>query len=79
MENLTIQLQKYWESDDTIRQVERNKFFKLLSVKLFEYSINDKDISIMFKDFRKAMEQKQVDKFNKLTRAFSDISEVLFN
>jgi hypothetical protein len=31
MENLTIQLQKYWKSDDKIRQVEINDIYKIIT------------------------------------------------
>lgn len=78
MEILTEQLQKFWDAEDTNRQAERNKFFKMLSVKIFEASINDKTLTDVFRDFRVSMEKQQVERYNKLARAFGDIHEILF-
>ncbi len=79
MKQLTEQLQKYFSAEgEEAKTVEKKKFFRLLTVKIFEYSINDKDINQLYEDFKKEMIEQKVKQFNKLQRAFSTIGEVLF-
>jgi len=78
MKTLTEQLQKYFEAESDKKADEKKRFFKLLTVKIFEYSINNKDIGELYEDFKNEMIKVKVEQYNKLQDAFKTISDVLF-
>ncbi len=78
VKQLIEQLTKYFHAESENKPAEKKQFFKLLAVKIFEYTINDKDVSELYEDLKKELIENKVKEFNELQRSFDTISNILF-
>jgi len=78
MKQLTEQLKNYLSADSENKPNERKQFFKLLTVKVFEYCINEKTIEHLYEDLKKELIDSKVKEYNDLQKSLDTIGNILF-
>jgi len=80
MKQICDQIEKVIDSheDTELYKKEQKLFNKLLTVKIFEYMINDRDLGDLFNDIEKYVQVRNMKRIRDITNAFRVIRKSLF-